>query len=139
LTQTGRRGLLTVYTGGVAGTRLGTARPHGPAPAPLVRETLAALERSVPGISADFNGRAWLDQWAADPWSRGSYAAFLPGQVTGFLGAIARAEGGVHFAGEHTSVAYQGFLEGAVVSGERCAREVLASGAAALHRATAFA
>ena len=93
----------------------------------------------MPGISADFNGRAWLDEWSADPWSRGSYAAFLPGQVTGFLGAIARAEGGLHFAGEHTSVAYQGFLEGAVDSGERCAREVLGPKAAALHGAAAFA
>ena len=139
LTQPGQRGLLTVYTGGAAGTDFGTARPHGPAPARIVRETLAALERSVPGISADFDGRAWLDQWAADPWSRGSYAAFLPGQVTGLGGAIARAEGGLHFAGEHTSVAYQGFLEGAVESGERCAREVLTARNAALHDATAFA
>ncbi len=139
LTQRGATGLLTVYTGGAAGSHYRAARAHGPAPARVVRETLAALERAVPGISADFNGRAWLDEWSADPWSRGSYAAFEPGQVTGFLDAIARAEGGLHFAGEHTSVAYQGFLEGAVVSGERCAREVLAPKAAALHAAAAFA
>ncbi len=139
LTQRGHDGLLTVYTGGVAGTRYRATRAHGPAPAPIVRETLAALERAVPGISRDFNGRAWLDQWSEDPWSRGSYSAFLPGQVTGFLGAIARQEGGLHFAGEHTSVAYQGFLEGAVGSGERCAHEVLGPEAAALHTEVAFA
>jgi monoamine oxidase len=91
----------------------------------VVHETLAALERAVPGISRDFAGDAWLDDWSADPWSRGSYAAFLPGQTTRYSGVIARAEGGVHFAGEHTSVPYQGFLEGAVESGERCAREIL--------------
>jgi Flavin containing amine oxidoreductase len=45
--------------------------------------------------------------------------------TTRYSRAIAREEGGVHFAGEHTSVAYRGFLEGAVESGERCAREVL--------------
>ena len=38
---------------------------------------------------------------------------------------IKSPEGGVHFAGEQTSDAYQGFLEGAVASGERCARESL--------------
>ncbi|MGZ8667692.1 MAG: FAD-dependent oxidoreductase [Solirubrobacterales bacterium] len=139
LTQRGRTGLLTIYTGGAAGRRYRATRAHGPAPARVVRETLAALERAVSGISEDFNGRAWLDQWSADPWSRGSYSAFLPGQVTDFLGAIARAEGGLHFAGEHTSVAYQGFLEGAVRSGERCAGEVLGSPPAALHAAAAFA
>ncbi len=55
----------------------------------------------------------------------GSYAAVLPGQYTRYAGVIGRREGRVHFAGEHTSDAYQGFFEGAVASGERCAREVL--------------
>jgi monoamine oxidase len=34
--------------------------------------------------------------------------------------------GSCHFAGEHTSTDAQGYLEGAVESGERAAREVLA-------------
>jgi monoamine oxidase len=125
LTQAGRAGLLTVYSGGAVGAGYPARRPHGPAPPPVVRETLATLERAVPGISRDFNGRAWLDDWAADPWSRGSYAAFLPGQYTRFASIIARRDGELHFAGEQTSDAYQGFFEGAVASGERCAREVL--------------
>jgi monoamine oxidase len=125
LTQPGRTGLLTVYSGGAVGAGYPARRPHGPAPPRVVRETLAALERAVPGIRRDFAGRAWLDDWTADPWSRGSYAAFLPGQTTRYSGVIARAEGGIHFAGEQTSVPYQGFLEGAVESGERTAREVL--------------
>ena len=70
---------------------------------------------------------AFAYNWTADPWARGSYAAFLPGQTTRFAPIIKRPEGGIHFAGEHTSVAFQGFLEGAVVSGERAAREVLAA------------
>jgi monoamine oxidase len=32
----------------------------------------------------------------------------------------------VHFAGEHTSVAYQGFMEGGAESGFRAAGEILA-------------
>jgi monoamine oxidase len=39
---------------------------------------------------------------------------------------IARPEGRVHFAGEHTS-AWMGWMEGAIESGERAAREVLAA------------
>ena len=124
LTQPGGEGLITVYSGGAVGAGYAPGRAHGRAPERVVRRTLAALERAVPGIIRDFNGRAWLDDWGADRWTKGSYAAFLPGQYTRFGFAIARPEGGLHFAGEHTSDAYQGFLEGAVRSGERCAREV---------------
>jgi monoamine oxidase len=125
LTQPGTTALLTVYTGGAAGAGQAGGRAHGPAPERVIRETLTALERAVPGLRRDFAGRAWLDDWTADPWAHGSYAAFLPGQATRYSGVIARSEGGIHFAGEHTSTAYQGFLEGAVASGERCAREIL--------------
>ena len=125
LGQPGRAGLITVYSGGRVGAGYPGHPPHGPAPPAVVRETLAALDRVVPGISSHFNGRAWLDNWSADPWTHGSYAAFLPGQYTEFYGVIKSPEGGVHFAGEQTSDAYQGFLEGAVASGERCAREIL--------------
>jgi monoamine oxidase len=125
LTQSGADGLLTVYSGGAVGAGYRASRSHGPAPEPVVRDTLAALDRVVPGLSRDFNGRAWLDDWVADPWVRGSYAAFLPGQSARYMGVIKRQEGRIHFAGEHTSVEYQGFLEGAVRSGERCASEIL--------------
>jgi monoamine oxidase len=128
LTQPGKTALLTVYSGGSVGAGYPARQAHGPAPERVVRDTLATLDRAVPGIGRDFAGRAWLDDWTADRWARGSYAAFLPGQITRYWATIARAEGGVHFAGEHTSVAYQGFLEGAVESGERCAREILGAG-----------
>ena len=42
----------------------------------------------------------------------------------GIVGAEAVQEGNIHFAGEHTSVEYQGFTEGAVRSGARAADEV---------------
>jgi monoamine oxidase len=35
------------------------------------------------------------------------------------------AEGRIHFAGEHTSIANEGFLDGAVETGERAAGQVL--------------
>ena len=91
---------------------------------PAGHEGEAVLERAAPGISEGFNGRAVASNWSADPWARGSYAAFLPGQTTKYGLVAKRTEGGIHFAGEHTSTNYQGFLEGAVETGERAAREV---------------
>src|SRR5207342_2512476 len=78
LTQPGETALLTVYSGGSVGAGYPRRRAHGPAPERVVRETLAVLERAVPGIGRGFTGRAWLDDWTADRWAGGSYAAFLP-------------------------------------------------------------
>ncbi len=109
LTEGGEEGLITVYSGGAVGAGYRARSAHAPAPQPVVRDTLAALDRVVPGLAADFSGRAWLDDWVADPWVHGSYAAYLPGQTIRYAGIVARREGGVHFAGEHTSIEYQGF------------------------------
>lgn len=84
LGEPGRAGLITVYSGGRVGAGYPSQPPHGPAPPSVVRDTLAALDRVVPGIAREFNGRAWLDNWSGDPWTHGSYAAFLPGQYTEF-------------------------------------------------------
>jgi monoamine oxidase len=79
----------------------------------------------VPGVTEAFMGRAWLDSWVDDPWVLGSYAAFRPGQMTRFWGAMSRPQGKVHLAGEQTSTYSQGFLNGGVESGSRAAAEVL--------------
>ena len=83
------------------------------------------IERLVPGVREHFNGRAWLDSWPHDPWSRGSYLGFGPGQYTRYWGLLGAPEDRIHLAGEHTSTFGQGYLDGAIESGERAAREVL--------------
>ncbi len=103
---------------------------HDEAPDPLVDRLLRGLVRGgrtdLPGLRRDFLGRAFVDHWARDPWTQGSYAALLPGQYTRFAGFAGRAEGAVHFAGEHTApLVDQGYLNGAVRTGVRAAREVL--------------
>ncbi|MFN8217711.1 MAG: FAD-dependent oxidoreductase [Solirubrobacterales bacterium] len=123
LGEPGRGGVLTVYSGGRYGAAY-RGPTHGPAPGSVVAEALGRVERAVPGIAAGFAGRAWLDRWATDPWTLGSYAAYMPGQFTRFWGFAGLPEGGLHFGGEHTATEAQGYLEGAVRSGERCAREV---------------
>ncbi|HVY95936.1 MAG TPA: FAD-dependent oxidoreductase, partial [Solirubrobacterales bacterium] len=121
--ERGRPSLLTVYSGGRYGAGRRGPTPHGPAPRARVREALGRISGSVPGLAAGWNGDAWLDHWPSDPWTHGSYAAFEPGQYTRWWGFVGRPEGRLLFGGEHTALAAQGFLEGAVRSGERCAAE----------------
>jgi monoamine oxidase len=123
--QEGKTSVITIWRGGQSGASYPTDVPHQWAPPPIVNANLAAFERGVPGITAAYNGRAWLDSWVDDPWVKGSYAGFYPGQYTKYWGYLSKQEGGVHFAGEHTSTHSQGYLNGGVESGDRAAREVL--------------
>jgi monoamine oxidase len=123
--QTGPTSVITIWRGGKSGASYPTDVPHQWAPPEIIQANLAAFERGVPGVTAAYNGLAWLDSWVDDPWVHGSYAGFLPGQYTSYWGYLGRAEDGIHFAGEHTSTHSQGYLNGGVESGERAAREVL--------------
>ncbi|MGZ5213950.1 MAG: flavin monoamine oxidase family protein [Actinomycetota bacterium] len=125
LAQPGPGGLLTIYTGGKTGAGYPTDEPHAPAPAGVVDDALTFLDTYLPGMRDSFNGRSWLDSWVDDPWVKGSYAAFLPGQWTSFFGYMGLPQGNVHFAGEHTSTYSQGYLNGGVETGLRAAREVI--------------
>ena len=124
--QRGDSGLLTVYAGGETGTTLwASPAPHGAVGQPLLDDTLGQIDEVIPGSQSRFNGNAWVDWWHDDPWVRGSYAAFLPGQMTKFWHNVGPHDGHVHFAGEHTSTYSQGFLNGGVESGNRAAIEIL--------------
>ncbi len=79
-----------------------------------------------PGVPATYDGRAVLDYWTGRPFTRGSYAYYRVGQMTSFAGVEGKPSGNCHFAGEHTSYTYQGYMEGAVKSGERAAMEIVA-------------
>lgn len=64
--------------------------------------------------------------WSAEPWSRGCpVAVFGPGALTGAGTTLRAPLGRVCFAGTETAVEWTGYLEGALESGERAAREIL--------------
>lgn len=123
-----QRGLLTDYSGGDRGARLDPARTNDEATA-----FLADLDRVWPGSAAlawrDAQGRvlAHLENWSRLPLFRGAYTNNQPGYFTTLEGLYARPAGNLHFAGEHTDsfYSYQGFMEGALLSGARAADEVL--------------
>jgi monoamine oxidase len=73
-------------------------------------------------------GRALLTTWNNDPWAGESYSAHTVGVAAGDDELIAASVGRVHFAGEHTAGDWAGLMEGALRSGARAARHVLAAG-----------
>jgi monoamine oxidase len=64
--------------------------------------------------------------WEEDPWARGGYAFFDPGFDPRLRAWLSRPAGRVLFAGEHTSLRWQGYMNGAVESGSRAAAEIRA-------------
>ena len=64
--------------------------------------------------------------WANDEWSRGCYGGYLPpGGWTDFGHTLRAPIGPIHWAGAETASVWNGYIDGAVSSGERAAGEVL--------------
>jgi monoamine oxidase len=118
--QPGTAGILVGYSGGTYADTFGKGTP-----ASRALQFLSQIEPIVPGVSAQWNGRATVDYWAGDPYTRGSYSYWQVGQYTRFSGIEGVAEGNAHFCGEHTSIDSQGYLNGAVETGERAAGEII--------------
>lgn len=70
---------------------------------------------------------AHLEHWTSNPLAQGSYACYKPGQFTTIAGNEGKAIGNLFFAGEHTNSFYewQGYMEGAVLSGIQAANQIL--------------
>ena len=64
--------------------------------------------------------------WDEDPWVRGGYAYFDPSFNPLWRAWLARPAGRIVFAGEHTSIKWQGYMNGAIETGLRAAAEVAA-------------
>ncbi|HUG22236.1 flavin monoamine oxidase family protein [Piscinibacter sp.] len=121
----GVRGVITDYSGGNRGARLDPAKLQTEAGA-----FLQDLETVWPGTTAlasrDSQGRvlAHLENWVRNPLFKGAYTNNQPGYFTGLEGHYAKPAGErLFFAGEHTDsfYNYQGFMEGALLSGARAA------------------
>lgn len=115
--QPGTRGLLETYVAGHRARRL-AAMSAGE----RLSFTVNQLELVHPAIRKYFEGGTSVC-WDNEQWSRGGYAWFRPGEMTALLRHIVSPEGRIHFAGDHTSPA-PGWMNGALQSGNRAAREV---------------
>lgn len=85
---------------------------------------ISAYEKLRPAAK-DLLEVAGFKSWAKDPYARGTWAEWQPGQVHEFLPELVKPAGRIHFAGEHASLANRG-MEAAMEAGERTALEVLA-------------
>jgi monoamine oxidase len=121
--QNGNNGAggITLFSGGQNGINVGTGTAASQAAA-----LLPNLERVLAGTAAAFNGNAQRIHWPSHPFSMGSYAAFRVGQYQTIAGReIETVDDNLFFAGEHTSLEFQGYMNGGAYSGELAAKEVL--------------
>jgi monoamine oxidase len=118
--QDSEHGVITFFTGGTDGRLLGKVDDSMSRAA-----MLEVLNRVFPGVRAAARpGEQVTVPWSDEPFAKGGYALYAPGQVTAFRGCEGEPEGRVFFAGEHTSLEAQGYMEGAVRSGVKAARDV---------------
>ncbi len=112
----------TLYSGGKAGIQVGAGTPTEQA-----QRLLPGLSAAFPGVEAQRNGRVERFHWPSYPQSRGSYSCYRPGQWTTIRGAESESVGNLHFAGEHCSSDFQGFMNGAAETGRQSAQAILAA------------
>ena len=129
--QGGATGILVDYTGGGVPLASFKGDPNDPSVVQAFAQTfLKQIEPVFPGLSAQWNGRATLDVPLANPYLLGSYSYWKVGQYTQFSGYEKARQpfpnGRCHFAGEHCSQNFQGYMEGGAEEGQRAANEILA-------------
>jgi monoamine oxidase len=126
---TSEKAILVDYSSGPRGARLRPSRATQEA-----ESFLSDYDKVVPGVKAaarrDSRGNLThvrLDHWPSNPNTLGSYTCYRTGQFTTICGNEGKQEGNLYFAGEHADSFYswQGFMEGACLSGARVAAEIL--------------
>ncbi len=115
----GSRGVLLGFVVGRPAREL-SERPE----AERKRAVLAAFARFFGAEAGE--PREYVEQdWSTEEWTRGCPTSTMgPGTMTLFGPALRAPVGRIHWAGTETAVEYTGYMEGAVESGERVAREV---------------
>ncbi|GAA1271669.1 hypothetical protein GCM10009665_69800 [Kitasatospora nipponensis] len=129
--QAGTSGILLQYGGGSLAHSLTPSGPFNTAQQdPYVRDlvgrVLGQVDQAYPGTRAQWNGKAQLSAWHRNPYSWGAYSYWPVNYLHRYAGYEATRQGNIHLGGEHTSVDFQGFMNGGAEQGERVAREVLA-------------
>ncbi len=117
--QRGRPGILTLVAGGTASDETQSlVAKDGPTGLVRTLEWLGSKNQSLVASRQVV--------WEDDPYARGGYAYFDPAFDPDFRAWLSRPAGRLFFAGEHTSIRWQGYMNGAVESGRRAAAEIAA-------------
>src|SRR6266850_5927053 len=114
----GTAGLISVTTGGpevenkLAAMSEASRQAYGVG---LAHAAFPDIETQLP--------KTLVHRWMDEPYARGAFSVFLPGQMSRWTNLMLAPVGSVHFAGEHLA-AFSGWMEGALWSGERAAQEI---------------
>lgn len=116
--QRGPRGLLVAYSKMAGARQVGELNEER-----RIAAAVQAVSHVHPELPRQTEGGV-SKCWDEDPWARGAWAMWRPGDMTKLEPHVARPEGRVHFAGEHTSPWPPGWMQSALESGERVAKEI---------------
>ena len=119
--QSGTHALLTNFAGGNLGKNLNQGDLQARA-----SSFASQVDRIYPGTLEAYTKQAVRQHWPSSPFVLGSYTCYKRGQYSTLSEAVATPVENLFFAGEHTSVEFNGYMEGAVETGQRAAREVIA-------------
>lgn len=111
-------GILTAYTGGKNAQTFSQLSD-----AERTEIAIQVINKAFPK-SADLVEKTATIAWLNEPFTRASYMALAPNQVTAHWKTLFTPSGRLYFAGEHATP-IQGYMEGAVESGQRVAREII--------------
>lgn len=127
--QAGTSGILVAYNGGSAAAAMGMTHAYAnqgkPEAVAAAQKFLTQVEPVFPGLGALWNGKVSCSMPHLDPRLLCSYAYYRVGQTQLFAGYEHVRQGNVFFCGEHTSLDYLGFMEGAAIEGQATAEAVL--------------
>ncbi len=101
------------------------------------RRSQAARRDAVVAQLAELFGAAavqytdYVDlDWTEERYSGGGYVGILPpGALTSYGGGLRAPWGRIHWAGTETATRWNGYMDGAIQSGERAADEIIAAAA----------
>jgi monoamine oxidase len=83
------------------------------------------LEDVFPGSKKSYANKHAFASWSTYPWVKASYTCPKPGQWNTAMLYTSEPVGNVYFAGEHCSVDYQGFMNGAAETGRLAAEQII--------------
>lgn len=79
------------------------------------------------GLEEFKNNTGYVEKdWNAEPWAWGCPVGMMaPGALTRFGAALRTSSGAIHWAGTETATKWQGYMNGAIVAGQRAANEII--------------
>jgi len=113
-------GVFTIAPGGKQGMQVGTGDVKL-----MQQNALEQLDEIYPGTKQQFNGKLQYWNWPNYPFAKCSYMSLKAGQYTTLSGTQFQPVDNMYFAGEHCSIASQGFMNGGAETGRMAAELII--------------